>query len=153
MATPEAQLPVAAKPTAPTRSRSALHDPESAALWRQQLHVEIGPAGRVAVLRVAGDIDMLTLPLMCAALVTALETRPAELVVDVSKVRFCGVRGFALLAATARTTATNEIGYAVTGVGPHLDRAAAQIWTDQPPARYPSIKAAFTAIRKRRQNG
>jgi hypothetical protein len=44
--------------------------------------------------------------------------RPAELVIDLAAVRFCGVRGFAMLAATARATRTQAIGYAVSGAGP-----------------------------------
>ena len=96
------------------------------------------------MLHMAGDIDMLTLPLVCAALSTALNTRPADLVVDLSEVRFCGVRGFVLLAAMARTTATCGIGYAVAGIGPHLDRAphrpgpaSAFNVTPSPPPRSP----------------
>jgi anti-anti-sigma regulatory factor len=96
----------------------------------------------------AGDIDMLTLPLVCAALTTALNTRPADLVVDLSEVRFCGVRGFVLLAAMARTTATCGIGYAVAGIGPHLDRAATQAWSGQRLHRHPHTAAAVTATRR-----
>ena len=70
------------------------------------------------MLHMAGDIDMLTLPLVRAALITALDTRPADLVVDLSEVRFCGVRGSVVRAAMARTTARCGIGYAVAGVGP-----------------------------------
>ena len=132
--------------TSSERSRAAIDVPELAVLWRDDLDIYAGPAGRIGVLYLAGDIDALTLPLVCAALVTALETRPAHLVVDLSEVRFCGVRGFILLAATARAAASNGIGYAVTGMGPHLDRAAAQIWSDQPIVRCPTIAAAITAI-------
>ena len=99
------------------------------------------------MLHMAGDIDMLTLPLVCAALITALNTRPADLVVDLSEVRFCGVRGFVLLAAMARTTATCGIGYAVAGIGPHLDRAATQAWSGQRLHRHPTTAAAVTATR------
>jgi len=132
--------------TSSERSRAAIHVPELAALWRHHLDTYAGPAGRIAVLYLAGDIDTLTLPPVCAALVTALESWPTHLVVDLSEVRFCGVRGFILLAAVARTTAINGIGYAITGVGPHLDRAAAQIWSDQRVVRRPTIAAAMTAI-------
>jgi anti-anti-sigma factor len=100
------------------------------------------------VLHMAGDIDMLTLPLVCAALTTALNTQPADLVVDLSQVRFCGVRGFVLLAAMARTTATRGIGYAVAGMGPHLDRAATQAWSGHRLHRHPNTAAAVTATRR-----
>lgn len=146
MSTLEAQPSLIVEP--PSRARAALHDPGSAAMWDHQLDIETGPAGSIAVLHMAGDIDMLTLPLVCAALVTALDARPADLVVDLSEVRFCGVRGFVLLAAMARTTATCGIGYAVAGVGLHLDRAATQAWSDQRLRRHPTIAAAVTAARR-----
>jgi anti-sigma B factor antagonist len=132
----------------PPPAQAALHDPESAAMWHHQLNVETGPTGNIAVLHMAGDIDMLTLPLVCAALITVLDTRPADLVVDLSEVRFCGVRGFGLLAAVARTTATCGIGYAVAGVGRHLDRAATQAWSGQRLRRHPNTAAAVTAARR-----
>jgi anti-anti-sigma regulatory factor len=91
--------------------------------------------------------DMLTLPLVRAALFTALDTRPGDLVVDLSEVRFCGVRGFVVLAAMAATTARCGIGYAVAGVGPHLDRAATQAWFGQRLCRHPNTAAAVTATR------
>ena len=127
---------------------SALHDPATAALWHHHLDIEPGPGGSIALLSLAGDIDMLTLPLVCAALVAALETRPVDLVVDLGAVRFCGVRGFAMLAAAGRATATEGIGFAVSGVGPHLDRGARQAWSDQRLVRYITLSAAITAIRR-----
>jgi anti-sigma B factor antagonist len=132
----------------PPRARAALHDPESAAMWHHHLDIETGPVGSIAVLHLAGDIDMLALPLVRAALFTALDTRPGDLVVDLSEVRFCGVRGFALLAAMARTTASCGIGYAVAGMGPHLDRAATQAWSGQRLRRHPTTAAAVTATRR-----
>jgi anti-sigma B factor antagonist len=150
MSTLEAQLTLIAKPPqrARARARAALLDPESAAMWRHHLDIETGPAGSIAVLHMAGDIDMLTLPLVRAALITALDTRPADLVVDLSEVRFCGVRGFGLLAAMAATTARCGIGYAVAGVGPHLDRAATQAWFGQRLRRHPTTAAAVTATQR-----
>jgi anti-sigma B factor antagonist len=148
MSTHEAQLTLISEPAPRARARAALHDPESAAMWHHQLNIETGPAGSIAVLHMAGDIDMLTLPLVCAALTTALDTRPADLVVDLSQVRFCGVRGFALLAAMARTTASCGIGYAMAGIGPHLDRAATQAWSGQRLHRHPTTAAAVTATQR-----
>ena len=148
MSTLQAQLTLIAKPPPRARARAALLDPESAAMWRHHLDIETGPVGSIAVLHLAGDIDMLTLPLVRAALITALDTRPADLVVDLSEVRFCGVRGFGLLAAMAATTARCGIGYAVAGVGPHLDRAATRAWFGQRLCRHPTTAAAVTATRR-----
>jgi anti-anti-sigma regulatory factor len=103
-------------------------------------------AGCTALLSLAGDIDGLTLPLLCTALVAALEIRPVHLVVDLPKIRFCGVRGFVLLAATGRVSAANGIDYALSGLGHHLDRTARQIWADQHLICYPSVEVAMAAI-------
>jgi anti-sigma B factor antagonist len=137
------------EPPRPARPHSStLRDPVIAALWHHNLTIEPGPGGSIALLSLAGDIDMLTLPLVCAALVMALETRAADLVVDLDAVRFCGVRGFAMLAAAGRATAAEGIGFAVSGVGPHLDRGARQVWSDQPVVCYVTLTAAIIAIRR-----
>jgi hypothetical protein len=57
------------------------------------------------------------------------------------------VRGSVVRAAMARTTAHCGIGYAVAGVGPHLDRAATQAWSGQRLRRHPNTAAAVTATR------
>jgi len=147
MSTLQAQLTLIAEPPPRARARAALLDPASAAMWRHHLDIKTGPVGSIAVLHLAGDIDMLTLPLVRAALITALDTRPADLVVDLSEVRFCGVRGFVVLAAMAAMTTRCGIGYAVAGVGPHLDRAATQAWFGQRLCRHPNTAAAITATR------
>ena len=56
------------------------------------------------------------------------------------------MRGFALLAAIARISATTGTGYAVTGMGRHLDHAAAQIWSDQRLIRHPTTTTALAAL-------
>jgi anti-anti-sigma regulatory factor len=136
------------EPPRPARPHSALRDPVTATLWHHTLAIEPGPGGSIALLSLAGEIDMLTLPLVCAALVMALETRAADLVVDLGAVRFCGVRGFAMLAAVGRATAAEGIGSAVSGVGPHLDGGARQVWSDQPVVCYVTLSAAVIAIRR-----
>jgi anti-sigma B factor antagonist len=132
--------------TAPPRPPPSRHGEPTAACCCD-LSIETGPAGNIVVVRVAGDIDMLTLPLVWTALITALERRPADLVVDVSEVRFCGARGFALLAAIARVTAAGRIGYAVTGLCGHLERAACLLWSDHHRACHHSLATAVAAIR------
>lgn len=108
-------------------------EPSAVSCWN--LCVEAGPVGNIVVVRVAGDIDMLTLPLVWGAVITALEYHPADLVVGVSEVGFCGARGFALLAAVARVTAAGGIGYTISGVGRHHDRPVRLLWPDQQFAR------------------
>jgi anti-anti-sigma regulatory factor len=112
------------------------------------LGIEAGPVGNIVVVRLAADIDMLTLPLVWAAVITALDHHPADLVVDLSEVGFCGVRGFALLAAIARVTAAGGIGYTISGLGRHHERGANLSWTDEQIARARNTTAAVTAIRE-----
>lgn len=112
-----------------------------------ELDREPGPAGPILVLRVAGEIDALTLPRLHTALTAALDERPADLVVDLAGVGFCSVRGFARLAIAAATTQTNAVGFAVSGLSPHLDRVATLLWPERHCVRYRSVAAALTAIR------
>ena len=112
------------------------------------LGIEAGPVGNIVVVRLAADLDMLTLPLGWAAVITALDHHPADLVVDLSEVGFCGVRGFALLAAIARVTAAGGIGYTISGLGRHHERGANLSWTDVQIVRARNAAAAVMAIRE-----
>ena len=91
---------------------------------------------------------MLTLPLVRAALFTALDTRPADLVVDLSEVRFCGVRGFVVLAAMAATTARCGIGYAVAGEVPTSTGPPRKPGSVSAFCRHPNTAAAVTATQR-----
>jgi anti-anti-sigma regulatory factor len=124
------------------------HDSELCAVSCWSLGIEAGPVGNIVVVRLAADIDMLTLPLVWAAVITALDHHPADLVVDLSEVGFCGVRGFALLAAIARVTAAGGIGYTISGLGRHHERGANLSWTDEQIVWARNTRAAVTAIRE-----
>lgn len=110
------------------------------------------PGGDIVVLHAAGEIDMLTDPVLRAALHAALDgsldQTTRHLVVDLAGVTFCCARGFALLADTARTAAATGAGYAVSGLPPALQRFAQILWTEPTPfRRYSSAAMAVTAIR------
>ena len=93
------------------------------------LDIETSPLGTVAVLRLAGEIDMFTLPLIRDALSAARDHRPDHLVVDLSEITFCSIRGFVELAGDAFATTG---GYTLTGIGPHMERLAALARWDPP---------------------
>jgi anti-anti-sigma factor len=112
-----------------------------------ELDTEPAPTSPIVVLRVAGEIDLLTVPVLEQALDAAVDQRPGDLVVDLAGVGFCCVQGFALLANAAATAQTNGTGYVVSGLLPHLDRIATLLWPEQPCVRYRSAAAAVTAIR------
>lgn len=109
--------------------------------------IEPGPGGDIVVLRVAGEIDMLTLPILRHALRAAADRYSADLVVDLAGVVFCCVRGFALLAEAARTAQSRETGFALSGLTPHLSRVATVLKCDECCVRYRSVAAAVHAIR------
>lgn len=85
-----------------------------------------GLGGRIVVLRVVGEIDLITYSTVQAALDAglfgAVDRPTSRLVVDLAGVTFCGVRGFALLAQTAAVAAANGTGYALSGCSVHLER-------------------------------
>ena len=98
------------------------------------------------MLRVAGEIDLLTLAVLRDALTAAVDRYPVDLVIDMAGVGFCCVRGFALLAAAARTAQTRGICCSLSGLSRQLDRVASLLWRAQC-VRYRSVAAAVNAIR------
>lgn len=91
------------------RYRSALPAP----LQRGQRQVRCQPAAA-------------TRPLVRSTLAAARNHESADLVVDLTEITFCSIRGFEELIACAAT------GYTVTGTAPHLDRLAALFGSDKP---------------------
>src|ERR1700754_3584431 len=63
------------------------------------------PAGEVLVLRVAGAVDLLTLPVLQSALTSGLAREPCHLLVDLAELTFCCVRGLSLLVQAGGTAA------------------------------------------------
>jgi hypothetical protein len=61
------------------------------------------------------------------ALSAARDHRPDNLVVDLSAITFCSVRGFVELAGDAFAPTG---GYTLTGIGPHMERLAALARSD-----------------------
>ncbi|MGQ0573868.1 MAG: STAS domain-containing protein [Pseudonocardia sp.] len=106
-----------------------------------------GPGGWILVLCLAGDIDLATQDVVGTALKDAIGLQPADLVVDLAGVRFCGVRGFALLSDAAHAARARGIGYAVSGFSVDIDLVAAIVGMDQDTVRFRSVDAALVAIR------
>jgi anti-anti-sigma factor len=104
-------------------------------------------AGEIIVLRVAGEVDLYTLPVLRAAMDDGLDQHPAHLIIDVSRMTFCSAQGLDLLTQTGHTTTKKAIGYAVSSVLPQIDRIWTLCWDGDLPIRYHSTAAAITAIR------
>lgn len=103
--------------------------------------------GEIIVLRVVGEVDRYTVPILQAALEDSLDQHPAHLVLDLARMSFCSMRGLALLTQTDLIAAEDATGYALSGVLPHIDRVWALCCGDDRPVRYHSTAAAVTAIR------
>lgn len=105
------------------------------------------PDGEVVVLRVAGQIDLRTHPMLGLMLIGALSRAPSHLVVDLTGVTFCHARGIALLCDIAHDAAVHGTGYALSGLPADLSRAEDAL--GQPgghPVHYPTTTAALTAL-------
>lgn len=122
----------------------------SAADWPCAVKAWTDPVEGIIVLRVSGEVDLLTCPVLAAELGRAIQCAPRHLVVDLSAVRFCAVRGFGLIADARRATTSAGMGFAVSGLGARLDRVAAILWAGDGPIRYRDVAAALAAIRDER---
>jgi anti-sigma B factor antagonist len=103
--------------------------------------------GTIVVLRMGGEIDMLSQPDLQTALTDTLIGRPRHMVVDLAAVTFCWVQGLALLAETAEIATANGTGYALSGLPTTLQRHVHLLWADAFPTTYRTTAIAVSAIR------
>lgn len=106
------------------------------------------PAGEIIVLQVAGDVDLLTLAMLQAALTDGLARRPCHLIVDVAEMTFCSGQGMALLVMAGSTATESGTAYAVTAASRHVNRIWSVLWPgrdmpDQYPAAADGVIAAM----------
>lgn len=106
-------------------------------------------AGEIIVLRVEGEIDLCTLPILQAALGESLAHHPACLLVDLAGMTFCSAWGLGLLIQTGYTTADKATSFAVRRVSPQIDRVWTLVGDGDLPIRYRSTEAAMTAVQGR----
>ena len=136
------------KPESEDAAAVAIEDINNPAAWCScTTESLLCSAGKIIVLRVEGEIDLCTLPILRAALDDSLDQDPDHLVVDLARMTFCFVRGLALIAHAGHTAAEKVTGYAVSAVPPQVDRVWALLWEGDLPVRYRSAAAAVTAIR------
>jgi anti-sigma B factor antagonist len=103
-------------------------------------------AGEVLVLRVDGEVDLLTVAVLQGALTDGLARGPCHLLVDLAELTFCSVRGLALLVEAGGTAAGQGTGYAVSAASRQVNR----VWTllcldSEVPAQYPTATAGVAA--------
>ena len=104
------------------------------------------PPDDVIVVRVAGEVDLFTGPVLRAALADSLARGPCDLLVDLAAVTFCDVRGLTMLVQAGATAAECGIGYAVAAAPRQLRRVWPMLWpAAELPVQYPSAAAGVLA--------
>ena len=102
--------------------------------------------GEIVVLRVAGEIDLGSDLVLRRALDAALAGRPGHLVVDLSELRFCSVRGMSMLVAAAATAAAQGTQYVVSAVPGRFTRFWSMLWpVGQLPIQFSTAAAGVVA--------
>ena len=102
----------------------------------------------VQVVQVFGEVDRTATELLAAMLVEALagaaRVGAGGVVVDATAMTFCGARGLGVLLRTAKLAAELDVGYALTGLSPHLAHLVTMHgpW----PPQYPHRATAITAV-------
>ena len=115
-----------------------IHDSAAESLLSGAIESSQCAAGEIIVVRVVGEVDLWTIPILAAALDASLDQRPAYLIVDLAQMTFCSVRGLDLLTQIGRIAAATATSYAVTGVLPHIHRVWTMCWGSDRPVRYRS---------------
>jgi anti-sigma B factor antagonist len=115
---------------------------------RDELTIEEFWTGRMVVVAVAGDLDILTTPQLDRALHSAMRARPSALIVDLTRVDFLASVGMNLLvAAHHKITPTARFG--VVADGPATSRPMKLIGIDSVIALYQTLDDALAEFRGR----
>jgi anti-anti-sigma factor len=111
------------------------------------------PPDDVIVVRVAGEVDLLTGPVLQAALADSLARGPCDLLVDLAAMTFCDVRGLSMLVQVGATAAERGVGYAVAAAPRQVRRVWPMLWpAAELPVQYPSAAAGVLAAMTRRHD-
>jgi len=126
----------------------------SVGLWCECTAVSLGaPPDDVIVVRVAGEVDLLTGPVLQDALADSLARGPCDLVVDLAAMTFCDVRGLTMLVQAGVTAAERGVGYAVAAAPQQARRVWPMLWPAvELPRQFPSAAAGILAAMTRRHD-
>lgn len=108
--------------------------------------VESQPVGEVAVLRLAGDLDLAGLPVVSHAVRAALETRPVGLVLDLGGVPFCDTVGLRLLLSSASKARAQGCAIALAAVCPGVRDFLARVCADRTLPAYADVAEAIEGL-------
>lgn len=140
-------LSFAPSPKPGDRTATAAPSQGPAAGCRCDLESWACPSGEILVVRVCGELDLLTRPIVAATLAQAVSDAPLHLVVDLAGLVFCCVRGFELFAETAVTAAARGIGFALSGLTAHQERVITLLSSHPGPVLHRSVAAAVSSLR------
>ncbi len=100
---------------------------------------------QAVVLTVSGEVDMLSSPQLAEAIHTALATRPAALIVDLSKVDFLASAGMTVL-VTAQAEVEPPTRFAVVASGAATSRPIKLMGIDSVLSLYSTLDSALSGI-------
>jgi anti-anti-sigma factor len=112
---------------------------------RAAFQVQKCQAEQAVVLAVTGDVDMVTAPQLAEAIDAALSSRPAGLIVDLSKVQFLASAGMTVL-VTAQAQVVPPTRFAVVADGPATSRPMKLMGIDSTFALYRTRDTALAGI-------
>lgn len=96
---------------------------------------------------ITGEIDIATDGGLDDALAELLIHQSANVVVDLTEVRFCSVGGFAMLMGAAQAVAAHGGQFAIVSRSTQIARLCAQLWPSRSVPCHRTVTAAFTEIR------
>ena len=112
------------------------------------------PSGEIALLEVDGELDMASLPAVVAMLHDSLSSPASHIVVSLSGMAFCSVRGAALLFDAGTAAAWCGIGYSISGAPAQLrSRWAVLFPSTRQPVQFRTTERAVADIRSRPPEG
>lgn len=109
------------------------------------LDIAVERLGRVTVLSVRGELDLLTSPFLTESIEAVLtEAEPAALIVDLTEVPFLASVGMSVLIEASRRVG-ESVTFAVVADGPNTNRPLVLMELDQTFAIYTDKAAAIAA--------
>jgi anti-sigma B factor antagonist len=101
--------------------------------------------GDLLILRVSGDLDVLTAPTLETHLDVALAGTPKWVIVDLTDVGFLSSAGISVLVETTRLVKQAGIALRVVADGPATSRPIKMMRVDEVIDLYPTVEAASAA--------
>ncbi len=101
--------------------------------------------GRVAVIAVAGELDVTTAPALATAVEGQIESSPSALIIDLSAVSFLASAAMTVLATTQKDHG-DALAFSVVADGPTTSRPIKLMGLDQEFALYADLASARAAL-------